>query len=210
MKIILIRHGQTTWNEKNIFRGRADIALDEKGIQQARAIAQRLSTFNINIIYSSPLKRALETAQIIGTRLNINTEIDNNLIDFNFGKWQGLTLEEIQKQFPELYEGWLRNPHTVKIPDGEDLNLVRKRVSKVLNKFLGDGESNIAIVSHRVILKVLICAALSLDNSYFWQIIQDVGAISILDNKDRQFSLSLSNDTRHLGEAEQDKKIKDF
>jgi len=210
MRLILVRHGQTSLNEKNVFRGRLDIPLNETGIQQANAIAKRLSTFNVKSIYSSPLKRALETAQVIGRKLNINTEIDDNLIDFNFGKWQGLTIEEVEKKFPELYESWLRSPHMIKIPDGEDLGLIRKRVSKVLNKLIEYNENNIVIVSHRVILKILICAVLSLDNSYFWRIIQDVGAISILDNKDGQFSLSLLNDICHLVKVGQDNKIKDF
>jgi len=210
MRLILVRHGQTALNEKNVFRGRLDIPLNETGIQQANAIAERLATFNINIIYSSPLKRALETAQIIGTRLNINTEIDNNLVDFDFGKWQGLTIEEIQKQFPEFYEIWLKDPHMVKIPDGENLALVRSRVSKLLSKLIRNDGGNIAIVSHRVILKVLICTALSLDDSYFWRIKQDVGAISILDYKDKEYSLSLLNDTCHLRKAKQSKGIRDF
>ena len=210
MRLILVRHGQTALNEKNVFRGRLDIPLNETGIQQANAIAERLCTFNINIIYTSPLKRALETAQVIGTKLNINTEIDNNLIDFDFGKWQGLTIGEVEKRFPKLYEQWLKGPHMVKIPDGENLDLVRIRVSKVLNKILRDDGSDMVIVSHRVILKVLICAALSLDNSYFWQVKQNVGAISILDYKKGEFSLSLLNDTCHLGNDEQNKEIKDF
>jgi len=210
MRLILVRHGQTALNEKNVFRGRLDIPLNETGIQQANAIAERLSTFNVKCIYSSPLKRALETAQVIGRKLNIDTEIDDNLIDFNFGKWQGLTIKEVEEQFPELYEGWLRSPQMIKIPDGEDLGLIRKRVSKVLNKLIEYKENNVVIVSHRVILKILICTALSLDNSYFWRIIQDVGAISILDNKDGQFSLSLLNDTCHLVKVGQNNKIKDF
>ncbi len=210
MRLILVRHGQTALNEKKVFRGRLDIPLNETGIQQANAIAERLATFNVKSIYSSPLKRALETAQVIGRKLNIDTEIDDNLIDFDFGKWQGLTIEEAQKQFPEVYENWLRYPHEVKIPNGENLGLVRTRVSKVLNKLHRDGEGDMVIVSHRVILKILICAALSLDNSYFWRIIQDVGAISILDNKDGQFSLSLLNDTCHLVKVGQNNKIKDF
>jgi len=83
-------------------------------------------------------------------------------------------------------------------------------VSEVLKKLLREGEGEIAIVSHRVLLKVMICTALSIGNSYFWQIKQDVGAISILDYKDGKVSLSLLNDTCHLDKVRQSKEIKDF
>jgi len=210
MKIILIRHGQTQWNKEEIFRGRSDIPLDDVGIKQAKAITKRLSSSGIKAVYSSPLKRALETAQIIAKRFNLKVKVVDDLIDFDFGKWQGLSLEEVQKQFPETYQKWLKEPHLANIPNGENLDTVRQRVSKALNKILKGQQDNVAVVSHRVINKLLILAALSLDNFYFWQIKQDVGAISVLDYEDRIFVLPLLNDTCHLNMGEGKRRIKDF
>jgi len=207
MKIVLIRHGQTLWNKEEIFRGRSDIPLDDVGIKQAKAITKRLSSFGIKAVYSSPLKRALETAQIIAKRFNLKVKVDDDLIDFDFGEWQGLDLKDVQGQFPETYQKWLKEPHLANIPNGENLGSVRSRVNKALNRILKEQQDDVAVVSHRVINKLLILAALSLDNSYFWQIKQDVGAISILDYKDGKLSLSLLNDTCHLGKTE---KSKDF
>jgi broad specificity phosphatase PhoE len=205
MKIVLIRHGQTLWNKEELFRGRSDIPLDGVGIKQAKAITKRLSFFDIKAVYSSPLKRALETAQIIAKRFNLKVKIDGDLIDFDFGEWQGLNLEDVQEQFPETYQKWLKEPYLANIPNGENLDSVRSRVSKALNKIVKEQQDDVAVVSHRVINKLLILAALSLDNSYFWQIKQDVGAVSILDYKDGKLSLSLLNDTCHLGKAEESK-----
>jgi broad specificity phosphatase PhoE len=210
MRIILVRHGQTAWNKKNIFRGRVDISLDNTGRQQAQAIAERLSASNIDSIYSSPLKRALETTRIIKAKLKIDGAIDDDLTDIDFGGWEGLSFEAVEEQYPELYGLWLTDPHKVKIPDGEDLASVRNRASKVLNRVLKSERGVIAVVSHRVILKTFICAALSLDNSYFWQIKQDVGAISILDYQNERFTLSVLNDTCHIDKAKHAKESKDF
>jgi broad specificity phosphatase PhoE len=210
MKIILIRHGQTLWNKEGIFRGRSDIPLDDVGIKQAKAIAKRLSPFGIKAVYSSPLKRAAETALVIAKSFNLNVEVDDGLIDFDFGEWQGLSLKKVQKQFLETYQRWLKEPHRAIITKGEDLDTARSRVSKALNKIVKARKDNIAVVSHRVINKLFILAALSLDNSYFWQIKHDVGAVSILDYEDGIFALHLLNDTCHLDMAEGKKAVEDF
>ena len=210
MKIILIRHGQTQWNKEELFRGRSDIPLDEVGIKQAKAITKRLSLFGIKTVYSSPLKRALETAQIIAKRFNLKAKVVDDLIDFDFGEWQGLGLKDVQEQFPETYQKWLKEPYLVNIPNGENLDTVRQRVSKALNKIVKGQQDDVVVVSHRVINKVLILAALSLDNSYFWQIKQDVGAISVLDYEGGTLALTLLNDTCHLNMAEGKRRIKDF
>jgi len=201
MSIILIRHGQTEWNDKNVFRGRADVSLDKIGIQQAYAIANRLFVFNIKTVYSSPLKRALGTAEIIAAKLDTTTVTDNNFVDFDCGNWQGLSIKEVQKQFPLSYKQWLSEPDLVKIPGGETLDDVRKRVTNVLFGMLIKEKEDVAVVSHRIVNKLLICAALSLDNSCFWRIKQDVGAISILDYREGKLILSLLNDTCHISTA---------
>ena len=210
MKIILIRHGQTQWNKEEIFRGRSDIPLDEVGIEQAKSISTRLSSFDVKVVCSSPLKRALETAEIIAKTFNLKVKVVDDLIDFDFGEWQGLSLKEVQKQFPETYRTWLKEPHLANIPNGENLDIARSRVNRALNKIVKGQQDDIAVVSHRVINKILILAALSLNNSYFWQIKQDVGAISLLDYEGEIFSLTLLNDTCHLNMVEGNKRDTDF
>ena len=108
MKIIIVRHGQTEWNKKEIFRGRSDIPLDKIGLKQANAIAENLCHLNIKTIYSSPLKRALATAQAIGEKACLKPVVENDLIDFDFGQWQGLTLAQVRKEFPAAYHQWLK------------------------------------------------------------------------------------------------------
>ena len=135
-EIILARHGETKWNVEEIFRGRIDVELNETGIKQAELLAEYLSAVKIEAIYSSPLKRALKTAEIVASRHTLDVQITPGLIDLDFGKWQGLTTKEVKERYNELYIEWIDSPHQVKIPDGESLNNVRKRAISVVDEVI--------------------------------------------------------------------------
>jgi len=133
-EIIIARHGQTEWNVAEVFRGRIDIELDETGTKQAGLLAEYLGSREIDAIYSSPLKRALKTAEAIARHHSLEVEITPLLIDFNFGKWQGLPHREVQEKYKELYAEWTRNPQQVRMPDGESLGEVRERATGVVDE----------------------------------------------------------------------------
>ena len=90
-EIIMVRHGETEWNVVEVFRGRIDIELNETGIKQAELLAEYLSDSKVDVIYSSPLKRALKTAEIIAGYHRLDVEVAPSLIDLDYGKWQGLS-----------------------------------------------------------------------------------------------------------------------
>ncbi|GAI32270.1 unnamed protein product [marine sediment metagenome] len=169
-EIILARHGETEWNVGEIFRGRIDIELNETGIKQAQLLAEYLSEVKIEAICSSPLKRALTTAEMIANYHQLDVEIAPGLIDLNYGKWQGLPHQEVKDKYKKLYTEWINSPHQVKIPEGESLNDVRQRAISVVDEVTAKYEDAVVLVSHRVVNKVLICALLGLDNSHFWNI----------------------------------------
>ena len=102
-EIILVRHGETEWNVAEIFRGRIDVELNETGIKQAELLAEYLSNVKIDAIYSSPLKRALKTAEIVAGSHKLDINITPGLTDFNYGKWQGLSHQEVKDKYKELY-----------------------------------------------------------------------------------------------------------
>ena len=197
-EIILVRHGETEWNVAEIFRGRIDIELNETGIRQAELLAEYLSKIRINAIYSSPLKRALKTAEIISGYHKLDVAIADGLIDFNFGKWQGLSHQEVKDRYKELYAAWTNHPDQVKIPGGESLDEVRKRATGVVDNIIERYKGSVILVSHRVVNKVLICALLGLDNSHFWSIKQDTCGISTFTYEYEQFILTKHNDTSYL------------
>lgn len=197
-EIMIVRHGETEWNVGEIFRGRVDIELNETGIKQAGLLAEYLSKTELDAIYSSPLKRAFKTAEIIAAYHKLDVHIAPGLIDFNFGKWQGLAHQEVKDKYKELYAAWTNHPDRVKMPDGESLDDVRKRATGVVNNLSTRYQGTVVLVSHRVVNKVLICALLGLDNSHFWNIKQDTCGISTFLYENEQFILTKHNDTSYL------------
>jgi len=197
-EIILVRHGETEWNVQEVFRGRIDIELNETGLRQAELLAEYLSGINIDAIYSSPLKRALKTAEVIASYHKLEVEIAPGLIDFDYGKWQGLPHQEVKHRYKELYLQWLKNPHLVQMPDGESLNEVRERALGVVKEAVAKHQGTVVLVSHRVVNKVLICALLGLDDSHFWDIRQDVCGMTTFLYENERFILTKHNDTSYL------------
>ena len=209
IEIILVRHGETEWNVTNIFRGRIDIELNQTGMKQAELLAEYLSDTKVDAIYSSPLKRALQTAEVIARYHRLNVEIVPPLIDFDFGRWQGLSRREVKDKYKELYAEWLENPHQVQIPDGEKLDDVRKRAFGVVESIIAKHEGTAILVSHRVVNKVLICALLGLDDSHFWNIAQDTCGITSFTYENNRFVLAKHNDTSFLAPL-QKARLEDF
>lgn len=197
-EIILARHGETEWNVEEVFRGRLDVELNETGIKQAELLAEYLSERKIDAIYSSPLQRASKTAEIIAGYHKLDVEIAPGLIDFDYGKWQGLPHQEVKDKYKELYALWVSHPDRVKIPDGESLNDVRKRAMSVVGDVITKYKGTVVLVAHRVVNKVLICALLGLDNSHFWNIRQDTCGMTTFSYENERFILTKHNDTSYL------------
>jgi broad specificity phosphatase PhoE len=198
-EIILARHGETEWNVGEVFRGRIDVELNETGIKQAQLLAEYLRRANIEAVYSSPLKRALRTAEIVTGYHQLEVEIAPGLIDFDFGKWQGLAHQEVKEKYRELYIKWIDHPDKVKMPAGESLDDVRERAVGVLDEVIAkEYEGTVVLVAHRVVNKVLICALLGLDNSHFWNIRQDTCGITTFTYEEGRFILTEHNNTSYL------------
>lgn len=201
-QIILVRHGETEWNVKDVFRGRMDVDLNETGRKQAELLAKYLSYSKIDAVYSSPLKRALTTAEIVASYQRLDVVVDPGLIDFDFGEWQGLPRQEVRNKYKELYAQWINHPDRVRMPAGETLDEVRKRAMSVVDKVIAKYEGQVVLVSHRVVNKVLICALLGLDNSHFWNIEQDTCGMTAFAYENGQFILTKHNDTSYLKPVE--------
>jgi broad specificity phosphatase PhoE len=202
VEIILARHGETAWNAAGIFRGRADVPLSDNGVGQAERLAQYLNAEKIDVVYSSPLQRAVRTAGAIARRQGLEVNTVENLNDMDFGAWQGLTEKEVSQKYPELYQDWLDTPEQVRLPGGETLADVRGRAMPfVEDAVLRCGNGKMVLVSHRVVNKVLICALLGLDNSSFWNIKLDTGGITRFICEGDRVVLTSHNDTCYLNKV---------
>jgi broad specificity phosphatase PhoE len=198
-RLILVRHGQTEWNRVGRTRGRIDIALNETGLAQAEAVAERLAALPLAAIYSSPLKRAVETAAPTARKTGLTVQPLEGLLDINYGRWEGRSPAEVAEAYPDLFHQWHHSPHLVTFPDGESLDEVRSRALAAVKEIALSHEGRtVLIVAHQVVNKVLVCAMLGLDNSRFWHVQQDNGCINVFDYQDGDFKAILVNDTCHL------------
>jgi len=199
VNIILVRHGETDWNTEQVFRGRIDVPLNQVGLSQAEAVGRSLRDSDIDALYSSPLTRAFETAHMLAKGRNLEIVSEEGFIDINFGLWQGISHQKVKEDFEDLYARWISEPHEVTFPQGENLEQVKIRSQKALDTIVKNNPGRtVAIVSHRVVNKVLLCTVLGLDLTHFWNIRQDTCAVNRFEYKEGSYFLTLLNDTCHL------------
>ncbi|HIQ48121.1 MAG TPA: histidine phosphatase family protein [Aquifex aeolicus] len=202
LKLIVVRHAESQWNPIGRYQGLLDPDLTERGVEQAKKLAQVLKKENINALFSSPLKRTFRTAQIIGEEIGLEPIKEEKIIEIDHGVWSGLLVDEVKEKFPKDFELWLKEPHKVKFPEGESLLDVFKRIKDFLEFLLENyNEKTVAIVSHTVPIRCLYCAVLDIDLSKFWSFGCDNASYSVvyLDTEGRNVIQKL-NITCHLGD----------
>ena len=199
-RIILVRHGQTEWNRVERFRGQADVPLNATGLAQAQATGRRVAaTWRPVAVYASPLSRAVQTAQAIAQHFDLTVQPQADLIDIDYGKWQGLPPAEVNERWPDAFYAWQHAPHTAQIPGGETLAHLRARGMAVVRQLIDHhvGQTFV-IVGHTVINRVLLLGMLGLGNERFWHLGQQTCAINVIRPRDKDFELVSLNDTCHL------------
>jgi len=199
-RIILVRHGETEWNRVERFRGRADVPLNGTGLLQAQATGRRIADeWKPVAIYSSPLSRAVRTAEAVAWHFGLRIQIHPGLVDIDYGQWQGLTPDEARERWPEIVNSWYNAPHTAQIPGGETLDNLRSRAFGVVNETaaLHKGQT-VVLVSHTVINRIILLGVLGLGNDRFWRLRQDTCALNVFEVEGGVFTLVSLNDTNHL------------
>ncbi len=199
MKLYLVRHGLTEWNKLNKFQGSSDIALAPEGIEQANKLAKKLKHYKIDAVYASDLDRAYMTAKHIAVPHRLEVKKIPELREIQFGKWEGLTIDEI-KNIDEIdYNGWMEAPHSFEFPGEGNLANVQKRIMNGMRDIIDKhNNQNVLIVSHGGSLKILILSLLALDLSLYHKFWLGNTSLSIVDIKDGKSVLSLLNDMGHL------------
>ncbi|MDD3628908.1 MAG: histidine phosphatase family protein [Actinomycetota bacterium] len=199
--VFLIRHGNTEYNEKKLFRGRLNIPLNSTGIEQAEKTGKFLKGIKFDLIYSSPLRRAYETAEIIKKYQSNDMEVlkEEGFTDVSFGEWEGKSYDEIQSRYPEFFRQWMEEPYRLVIPGGETLYDAQDRSWETLKKIISEESGQaIAIVTHRMITKLLISKILDINESGIWKINQDACCINIFDYMYETFFVSKLNYNFHI------------
>ncbi len=198
--LVLVRHGETEWNRVERFRGRADVPLNETGRAQAAATARRIrQVWTPSAVYTSPLSRALRTAEAIGAEVGLPVNPHPGLLDIDYGAWQGLTPDEVRQRWPEEARAWFERPQTALIPGGETFAQVCERGGHAAGELADrhDGKT-IVLVGHTVVNRAIVLSLLGLSGDLFWRIRQDPCAVSVFDAQGGVFTLVTLNDTCHL------------
>jgi probable phosphoglycerate mutase len=196
---LLLRHGQTELSAERRFAGREDIPLTKEGFAQARAVARRLAGSGVEIIVTSPSRRARHTAEAVAEATGAPLAVDDDLVEADFGAWYGMTFAEVSRQFPDELAGWLASAD-VAPPGGESFAAVAKRVFSALDRLLETNrERNLVVVSHMTPIKTLLCRALLAPPAAMVRIHLDVASLSQIDYfGDGQCVVRALNDTAHL------------
>lgn len=199
-RIILVRHGQTEWNREERFRGRAQVPLNETGLIQAEATGRRIAAeWRPTAIYSSPLSRAIKTAEVIARYFDLPVQVHPGLTDIDYGQWEGLTPDEVRKLSPKMIDDWFNTPDSTRIPGGETLAHVRARAMETINEIVAHHEGqSIVVVGHTVINRIILLGVLGLSNDRFWRLRQDTCAMNCIEADMGDFTLVSLNDTCHM------------
>ncbi|HID94871.1 MAG TPA: histidine phosphatase family protein [Candidatus Latescibacteria bacterium] len=200
-ELILIRHAQTRWGEGR-YCGFSDPPLSSYGRWQVQRLALHLETTEVDSIYSSDLKRARQTAEMLSSSRCLEIKTSPSFREQNFGRWDGMTCEEIVNQDREAYERWLMDIWNYQPPGGENLLQLKKRVCNgVITLITSHRGKRIVLVTHGGPVKILVCTALGLDAAHFWNFRVDQASVSVIEYYDDTPVVSLLNDTCHLSEG---------
>lgn len=197
--IYIVRHGQTEWNLLGKTQGHGNSDLTPRGIEQAELLADSMTKYPIDYIYSSDLGRAYQTAEIIGNKLSIEVEKTEALREMNFGTWEGRIIKDIIEEDPELYKMWRNEPHLAKIPQGETLSQIKERtdafIKEINEKY--DGK-HIVLVTHSLCARIMLLSFLDSDVKNIYRINQANTALNIIELRDYGPVVMKMNDTTHI------------
>jgi probable phosphoglycerate mutase len=199
---ILLRHGQTELSTERRFAGRGDIPLTREGVRQAELAARRLAAAGAEIVITSPLQRARRTAEVVAEAAGVPLVVYEELVEADFGSWQGLTFGEAAKKWPDELAAWMASPDAA-APDGESFAMVAMRVLTGLDRLMADYQHQTTIVvSHVTPIKTLVCRALLAPPEAMFRMNLDVASLCHIDCFDNGSAvLRTLNDTAHLQQA---------
>ena len=197
-RVIFARHGQTEWNKEIRFQGKTNVRLTEEGQLQAQALAERLSSWPLEVIYTSPLDRAVYTAQAIADRHNLTPIMLPELQEIDFGSWEGRSIPELQREQHERYSLWRADPFFNPPPGAESWEKLYVRLSRAVKIFLDGSYKHIAVISHGGIMRALYAVFLGLNPHKVWNMDVSNCAMSGVEMRYGRPCLVFANDDLHV------------
>ena len=199
-RFLLLRHGQTELSVERRYSGRGNPALTELGRQQAEAAAMYLGgKRGVSAVISSPLERAYDTAAMSAKALGLDVTVDDDLIETDFGGWEGMTFSEANATDPDLHGRWMRDT-SVPPPGGESFEAVHDRVRRARSRIIAEhGGATVLVVSHVTPIKTMLRMALDAGPTILYRLHLDLASLSIAEfYPDGLASVRLVNETSYL------------
>lgn len=201
--LYLIRHGATEGNHEKRYKGSIDVPISQEGIEQVRRTAEfiraELQGGSLSAVYSSPLSRALNSAELIAAHYGLEPVVDDNLRERHFGIWEGMTFAEIREKYPVEFKGWADNPLEHSPVEGESSIAVRDRIVPAVEEIVSrHSDEEIAIVAHGGVNRVILCHLLGMPLEYMFRIEQDNAAVSIIKFHDKYPVAKLINHAERM------------
>jgi len=193
--IIFLRHGQAENNTKKILAGRTPgINLTEEGKKQAEQAGKMLQSLNVSAIYSSPIDRAVQTAEIIKKHCNIEFKTDDRLIELNMGQFTMMPYQEIFKKYGNVFLKFYSGSEEVSENGVETFTEVKKRINEMVNFVINNHKNeNVVLVTHMDPIKAMIGQVLKLKPEVLFELIIANASLSIIKNHDQNFYLTAIN-----------------
>lgn len=199
-RFLLLRHGQTDLSTQRRYSGRGNPALTDVGRRQAELAAQYMANRGgVDAVVTSPLQRAYETAATAAKALGLDVTVDDDLIETDFGAWEGLTFAEASQRDPEIHRRWLRDT-SVLPPGGESFDSVAQRVRRAQDRLVAEyGGQTVLVVSHVTPIKTLLRIALDAGPNILYRLHLDLASLSMAEfYPDGAASVRLVNQTDYL------------
>lgn len=199
-RLVLVRHGHVEGISPERFRGRADLALTERGQREALAVARRIAgARSPSAIYTSPARRCVATAAAISKACGVESRVLDELDDIDYGAWQLRSYEEMRTEQPALFAAWLATPHLVRFPSGEALQDLVARTANALRLILGrHADETVVAVSHDSANRALLLQLLDQPLSSYWRIAQHPCCINEIEITEGRVRVECINETAHL------------
>lgn len=194
MRLYVVRHGETNLNKKKVYQGWIESHLTEEGKEQCKLLKNKLSDEKFDVVITSPLKRAVQTSEIIIGRDYDKLISCKAFKELNFGLWEAMHYKEIEKSYPNEWELWGKDWINYTIPGGESFNMFYSRVEIGLKNMLEDyKDKTVLLVSHEGVLKVITIMLLNLTMEHYWRFNFEFGSYSEFHIKDNMAMLKKLN-----------------
>ncbi len=202
MRLLLVRHGQSTWNREHRIQGQLDPPLSEDGRRQAELLGHRLSVSRLSGFYSSDLKRALETSEAIGAVTGLVAVAMPGLREIYLGEWEGLRTEELAQQYPDAWARWIQEPDWDLVPGGEGTALFEARVAAALDAILErHAHGDVVVVTHGGVIQVALHRVAARPSRGLFPFKIQNASLSVIETRDGRMIIGGVNDTCHLEPA---------